>query len=221
MDNFFSPNYSAMSKIKVVIVEDDQEILQSLVQLLAADPDIVVTKTFLTAEAFITAFPDLWVDIVLMDIGLPGKNGIQAVAELKPKKPAVQYIMCTVYDDEEKIFNALCVGATGYLLKHTSTTEISDAIKSVSTGGSMMSSSIARKVVQSFQNRQMQDKNFETLTPRQWEILNFLDQGYRYKEIASKMNLSFETIRTYCRNIYEILHVHSRTDALNKVFPKR
>ncbi|MEO6107810.1 MAG: response regulator transcription factor, partial [Cyclobacteriaceae bacterium] len=125
-----------MSKIKVVIVEDDQEILQALVNLLASDPDIVVTKTFLNAESFISAFPDLWVDIVLMDIGLPHKNGIQTVAELKPKRPGVQLIMCTIYEDEEKIFNALCVGATGYLLKNTSPSEISDAIKIVNSGGS-------------------------------------------------------------------------------------
>lgn len=207
--------------IKVVIVEDDKEILQSLLTLLAADEDITVTKTFLNAESFIADFVRLHVDVVLMDIGLPNKNGIQAVAELKPKNPKVQFIMCTIYDDEEKIFNALCVGATGYLLKNTSPAEISEAIRTVYNGGSMMSATIARKVVQSFQNRKIQSRELEQLTPRQWEILNFLDQGYRYKEIADKMNLSFETIRTYCRNIYEVLQVHSRTDALNKVFPKK
>jgi len=206
--------------IKVVIVEDDHEILQSLLQLLAADPDIVVTKTFMSAEAFISSFSDLFMDVVLMDIGLPNKDGIQAVAEQKPKNLKVQYIMCTIYDDEEKIFNALCVGATGYLLKNTSPSEISEAIRTVYNGGSMMSASIARKVVQSFQNRKVQAKELENLSPRQWEILKYLDQGYRYKEIADKMNLSFETIRTYCRNIYEVLQVHSRTDALNKAFPK-
>lgn len=207
--------------IQIAIVEDDKEILQSLLSLLKEDNDLVVLKTFPDAESFISAFIDLNVDVVLMDIGLPGKNGIQAVAELKPKKPNVQFIMCTVYDDEEKIFNALCVGATGYMLKNTSRHELSDAIKTVHRGGSMMSATIARKVVQSFQSRQAQASEIENLTPRQWEILNLLDQGYRYKEIADKMNLSFETIRTYCRNIYEALQVHSRTDALNKVFPKK
>jgi DNA-binding NarL/FixJ family response regulator len=207
--------------IQVAIVEDDREILQSLLNLLADDPDIMVTRTFINAELFIAAFPQLSMDVVLMDIGLPNKSGIQAVAEVKAKRPKVQYIMCTIYEDEEKIFNALCVGATGYLLKNTSTSELADAIKTVYQGGSMMSASIARKVVQSFQNRQVQSKELENLTARQWEILNFLDQGFRYKEIAEKMNLSFETIRTYCRNIYDILQVHSRTDALNKVFPKK
>lgn len=207
--------------IQVAIVEDDKEILHSLISLLSADKDIVITKTFLSAEAFISAFPDLQIDVVLMDIGLPHKNGIQAVAEMKPRRPKVQYVMCTIYDDDEKIFNALCVGATGYLLKNTSSLEIAEAIKTVYQGGSMMSATIARKVVQSFQNRKIQSKDLENLTPRQWEILNFLDQGYRYKEIAEKMHLSFETIRTYCRNIYDVLQVHSRTDALNKVFPKK
>jgi DNA-binding NarL/FixJ family response regulator len=207
--------------IQVAIVEDDKEILQSLLNLLSDDNDIMVTRTFPNAETFITAFPQLNMDVVLMDIGLPNKNGIQAVAELKSKRPKVQYIMCTIYEDEEKIFNALCVGATGYLLKNTSSSELADAIKTVYNGGSMMSASIARKVVQSFQNRKVQSKELENLTARQWEILNFLDQGFRYKEIAEKMNLSFETIRTYCRNIYDILQVHSRTDALNKVFPKK
>ncbi|HMK27415.1 MAG TPA: response regulator transcription factor [Chitinophagaceae bacterium] len=207
--------------IQIAIVEDDKEILQSLLNLLKEDTEVTVRKTFPDAESFTAAFTDLNVDVVLMDIGLPGKSGIQAVAQVKPKRPGVQYIMCTIYDDEEKIFNALCVGATGYILKNSSQAEISDAIRTVYKGGSMMSASIARKVVESFQNRRTQSAELENLTPRQWDILNYLDQGFRYKEIADKMNLSFETIRTYCRNIYEILQVHSRTDALNKVFPKK
>jgi DNA-binding NarL/FixJ family response regulator len=207
--------------IQVAIVEDDREITQSLLNLLKNDEDITVRKTFLDAESFTAAFTDLNVDVVLMDIGLPGKSGIQAVAEVKPKRPKVQYVMCTVYDDEEKVFNALCMGATGYILKNSSPGEISEAIKTVYHGGSMMSATIARKVVQSFQSRNIQSRELQSLTPRQWDILNHLDMGFRYKEIADRMNLSFETIKTYCRNIYEILEVHSRTDALNKVFPKK
>jgi DNA-binding NarL/FixJ family response regulator len=207
--------------IQVAIVEDDQEILQSFLNLLKDDAEISVVRTFPDAESFISAFSDLNVDVVLMDIMLPGKTGIQAIAELKPRRPKVQFLMCTIYDDEEKVFNALCVGATGYMLKNSSPAEISDAIKTVFHGGSMMSATIARKVVQSFHSRKVQSTEVENLTSRQWDILNYLDQGYRYKEIADKMNLSFETIRTYCRNIYEVLQVHSRTDALNKVFPKK
>lgn len=207
--------------IQVAIVEDDKEILESLITLLSSDNEIVLTDTFSDAEKIISSFLETQVDVVLMDISLPGKNGIQAVAELKPKRPNVQFIMCTIYDDEEKIFDALCVGATGYLLKNTTSNELVNAIKTVYNGGSMMSATIARKVVQSFQTKKVEADVVSMLTPRQWEILNLLDQGYRYKEIADKMNLSFETIRTYCRNIYEALHVHSRTDALNKVFQKR
>ena len=181
--------------IQIAIVEDDKEILQSLIQLLKSDPEISVVRSFTDAESFISSFSDLNADVVLMDIGLPGKSGIQAIAEVKPKKPKVQFVMCTVYDDEEKVFNALCAGATGYILKNSSPTEISDAIKTVYNGGSMMSASIARKVVQSFQNRKTLSTEIETLTARQWDILNYLDQGFRYKEIADKMNLSFEIKR--------------------------
>ena len=207
--------------IQIVLVEDDREIQESLLEILKHEKEFLVIKTFDDAESLINEFANLQVDIVLMDIGLPGKNGIQAVAELQPKRPGVQFIMCTIYDDEDKIFDALCVGATGYLLKNTSLAELSEAVRTVYHGGSMMSASIARKVVQSFQNRKIQSVEIQQLSARQWEILTLLDQGFRYKEIAGKMNLSFETIRTYCRNIYEILQVHSRTDALNKVFPKK
>ncbi|MBK7854467.1 MAG: response regulator transcription factor [Bacteroidetes bacterium] len=206
--------------IQLAIVEDDKEILQSLINLISEDKEIVVVNKFCNAEDLISNFTDLNADVVLMDIGLPGKNGIQAVAELKPKKPHVQFVMCTIYDDEQKVFDALCVGATGYILKNSSPSELSEAIKIVYRGGSMMSATIARKVVESFQKRKVQANEAANLSPKQWEILNYLDQGFRYKEIADKMNLSFETVRTYCRNIYDVLQVHSRTDALNKVFPK-
>jgi DNA-binding NarL/FixJ family response regulator len=207
--------------IQVAIVEDDKEILNSLVTLLKDDNEIVVIKTFPDAESFSDAFHNLNVDVVLMDIGLPGKNGIQAIAELKQKRPHIQYIVCTIYDDDEKVFQSLCVGATGYLVKNTTSGLLTDAVRSAFNGGSPMSASIARKVVESFQKRQKVANEVELLTSRQWEILTLLDQGFRYKEIADKLNLSFETIRTYCRNIYDVLQVHSKTDALNKVFPKK
>jgi len=206
--------------IQVAIVEDDLEISQSLASLVSSENDFVLVNTFRDAESFINVFMDLNVDVVLMDIGLPGQSGIQAVAKLKPRKPNVQFIMCTIFDDDEKVFQSLCMGATGYLVKNTTSDKLSDAIRTAFNGGSPMSAEIARKVVQSFQQRKVQSNEAELLTSRQWEILNLLDQGYRYKEIAGKLDLSFDTIRTYCRNIYDVLQVHSRTDALNKVFPK-
>ena len=207
--------------IQVAIVEDDIEISQSLVDLISLENDFTLVKSFQNAEEFIFSFMDLNVDVVLMDIGLPGQSGIQAVAKLKPRKPDVQFIMCTIFDDDEKVFQSLCMGATGYLVKNTTSDKLSDAIRTAYNGGSPMSAEIARKVVQSFQQRKVQTDEADLLTSRQWEILNLLDQGYRYKEIAGKLDLSFDTIRTYCRNIYEVLQVHSRTDALNKVFPKK
>jgi NarL family two-component system response regulator LiaR len=207
--------------IQVAIVEDDKEILESLVDLLKDDHEIIVIKTFPDAESFAKAFHHLNADVVLMDIGLPGKSGIQAIAELKQKRPGIQYIICTIYDDDEKVFQSLCVGATGYLVKNTTSDKLTDAVRTAFNGGSPMSAGIARKVVQSFQKRKVQSDEAEVLSPRQWEILNLLDQGFRYKEIADKLDLSFDTIRTYCRNIYDLLQVHSRTDALNKVFPKK
>jgi DNA-binding NarL/FixJ family response regulator len=207
--------------IQIAIVDDDAEITQALADLISRENDFVLVKTFPDAESFIQAYTDLNVDVVLMDIGLPGQSGIQAVARVKPRKPHVQFIMCTVFDDDEKIFQSLCMGATGYLVKNTTADILSDSIRTAFNGGSPMSASIARKVVESFQQRKVQTDEAEMLSPRQWEILTLLDQGFRYKEIADKLNLSFDTIRTYCRNIYDVLQVHSRTDALNKVFPKK
>jgi DNA-binding NarL/FixJ family response regulator len=207
--------------ISIAIIEDDNEIAQSLAELICKETDFVLVRTFADAESFIDDFMNLNVDVVLMDIGLPGQSGIQAVAKLKPRKPKVQFIMCTIFDDDEKLFQSLCMGATGYLLKNTTSDRLSEAIRTAYNGGSPMSASIARKVVQSFQQRKVQSDEADLLTSRQWEILNLLDQGFRYKEMADKLDLSFDTIRTYCRNIYEILEVHSRTDALNKVFPKK
>src|SRR5262245_45705947 len=132
--------------IQIAIVEDDLEISQSLAELISKENDFALVKSFPDAESFVDAFADLNVDVVLMDIGLPGQSGIQAVAKLKPRKPNVQFIMCTVFDDDEKIFQSLCMGATGYLVKNTTTDKLSDAIRTAFSGGSPMSASIARKV---------------------------------------------------------------------------
>src|SRR5437762_793006 len=152
--------------IQIAIVEDDLEICQSLEILVSREKDFALVKSFSDAEEFTHAFMDLNIDVVLMDIGLPGQNGIQAVAKLKPRKPNVQFIMCTVYDDDEKIFQSLCMGATGYLVKNTTSDILADAIRSAFNGGSPMSASIARKVVQSFQQRKVQSDEADLLTAR-------------------------------------------------------
>jgi DNA-binding NarL/FixJ family response regulator len=151
-----------------------------------------------------------------MDINLPGMNGVECVRLLKQKLPDTQVIMLTVYEDTENIFNALAAGATGYLLKRTSSAELLAAIKEVVEGGSPMTAHIARKVVQSFQKPVPAPSPTEELTPREKEVLDYLAQGFLYKEIADKIGISYETVRTHIRRIYEKLQVRTRTQAVAK-----
>ena len=206
--------------INVAIVEDDADIRQALEEIIAENPDLNCVAGFSTAEEFIDSFKFIHVDVVLMDIGLPGKDGITAVATMKPLKPKIQYLICTSYEEPEKTFQSLCAGATGYLLKNCSPEKLYEAIKEIYSGGSPMSPQIARMVVSSFNKKQKTNKEYESLTEREKEILLWLSKGLQYKEIASRLFLSIETIRTYIRHIYEKLQVHTRTEAINKVFPK-
>jgi DNA-binding NarL/FixJ family response regulator len=155
-----------------------------------------------------------------MDIHLPGISGIECVKQLKPVLPQTQFMMCTVYEDNENVFDSLCAGASGYLLKNNPPGKITDAIIDLYHGGSPMSSTIARKVINAFQPVFQKNKEAESLTKRELELLELLAKGYRYKEIADKLFISFETVRTHIHNIYEKLHVQSRIEAVNKVFPR-
>jgi len=205
--------------IKVAIVEDDEDIRHSLEEIISSSDEMNCVASFPNAEEFIESFKFISADVVLMDINLPGQDGIKTVAQLKPLKPKVQYLMCTSYEEPEKTFESLCAGATGYLLKSSTPEKLFDAVKEIYKGGSPMSPQIARLVVTSFNQKQKVSKEYESLTDREKEILQFLSKGFQYKEIADKLFLSVETIRTYVRHIYEKLQVHSRTEALNKVFP--
>jgi DNA-binding NarL/FixJ family response regulator len=171
------------------------------------------------AEQAISEVPSIAPHVVLMDIHLPGMNGIEAVRQLKAMCPSTQFIMSTVYEDDENIFESLKAGASGYLLKKTAPSRILDAIVEVHTGGSPMSGQIARKVIASFQQK---DSIEETplLTPKEKEILRQLARGLRYKEIADEMKISIETVRSHARHIYEKLQVQSRTEALNKIYKR-
>ena len=151
-----------------------------------------------------------------MDINLPGMNGVECVRRLKELAPDSLVIMLTVYEDTENIFNALAAGASGYLLKRTPRAEVLDAIREVHRGGSPMTTHIARKVVQSFQQTGASSQPTESLSPREQEVLDCLSKGFLYKEIADKLGIGYETVHTYIRRIYEKLQVRTRTEAVAK-----
>ncbi len=169
-----------------------------------------------SAESALAALPNEKPNVVLTDINLPGMTGIECVRRLKPVLPDTQFVMVTVYEDADHIFNALAVGASGYLLKQTPRTDLLAALKEVHAGGSPMSSNIARKVVQSFRRPDMQQHPSHDLSPREREVLELLARGYLYKEIADSLQISVPTVNTYIRRIYEKLHVRSRAQAVAK-----
>ena len=209
-----------MSVINVAIVEDDALILQSIKNCIESNDDMFCCGACSSAEELIESFHDMDVHVVIMDITLPGQSGIHCVLKLKQSKPDVQFLMCTAHSDNDKVFDSLCAGATGYILKSTSPETLAESIREIHRGGSPMSSEIARKVVNSFPFKNHNQSLLDTLTTREKEILLALSKGYQYKEIADQLMISVETVRTYVRKIYEKLHVHSRTEAINKLFPK-
>jgi DNA-binding NarL/FixJ family response regulator len=211
---------SSSSTISVSIVEDDPEVRDSLARLISRSPGYRCVSEHPSAEDALQDIPKINPDVTLMDINLPGLNGVECVRRLKPMLPATQIIMLTVYQNTENIFNALAAGATGYLLKQTPPDELLTAIKEVHGGGSPMSSHIARKIVQSFQQPAAVAREAETLSPREAEVLDLLAKGFLYKEIADTMKVTYATVHTHIRHIYEKLHVRSRTEAVAKHLSK-
>lgn len=208
------------NKINVAIVEDIDDIRDAMRALINGSRGFECVHVFADAEEALQNMPSKKIDVVLMDIGLPGMNGIECMKRLKPEMPKTQFMMCTVYDDDDHIFNALKSGASGYILKRTSPAQIIEAIRDLYEGGSPMSSEIARRVVKSMQKSNTQSKAPEILTPRETEILDYLAKGFLYKEIAHELHISKETVKKHIHNIYDKLHVQNRTEALNKVFPR-
>jgi len=206
------------NKIKVAIVEDSNDIRESLHVLINGSMGFECNHVYPDAETALIGLPAAEIDVVLMDIHLPGKSGIECVELLKDKMPNTQFMMCTVYEHEEAIFSALEAGATGYLLKRTSPAQILEAIRDLHAGGSPMSSEIARMVVEAMHRRKKPTGLVETLTTREKEILEFLARGFLYKEIATELFISKETVKSHIHNIYDKLHVQTRTEALNKAY---
>ena len=206
--------------ITVSIVEDNHQLRATLARVISRADGFVCLGQHESAEAALEALPKERPDVVLMDINLPGINGVECVRQLKQILPKTQVMMLTVYEDTENIFNALAAGASGYMLKRTPRDELLAAIRDVNQGGSPMTTHIARKVVQSFQKTNATAHPTENLSQREQEVLDYLSQGFLYKEIAEKMGISYETVHTYIRRIYEKLQVRTRTEAVAK-FLKR
>lgn len=202
--------------IKVALVDDDEGIRSSLAALIRRDPALQLAGDYSNAEAALKGIPRRPPDVVLMDINLPGMTGVECVRQLKDIMPEVQVLMLTVYEDSDSLFNSLKAGASGYLLKRTASAKLMEAIRDVHEGGSPMTPHIARRLVQFFGRPAGGDSTVARLTPGEREFLEHLASGYAYKEMAERMNISIDTVRSYVRTVYEKLHVHSRTEAVVK-----
>ncbi len=202
--------------ISVSIVDDETDLRKSIATFVGGSPGFRCISTYGSAEAALKGLPADKPDVVLMDIHMAGMNGIECVQRLKDLMPDSQIVMLTVYEDTDQIFKALAAGASGYLLKRLTPAKLLEAIREVHAGGSPMSSSIARKVVASFQMAEPSPDKKPHLSPREEAVLQHLAKGLTYKQIAQQLDISIDTVRTHLRRIYESLHVQSRTQAVAK-----
>jgi DNA-binding NarL/FixJ family response regulator len=211
--------------ISLAIIEDLDEVRDGLKNFLALSTEFQVLESFKTAEDALAAWPRCQPDIFIVDINLPGMNGIEFVRKAAGVEGRTQFMMFTVYENDEKVFEALKAGASGYLLKNTGLVHIIEALKELYQGGSPMSSAIARKLVRALQEPGGKERNQPThwdpaLSPRENEILQLLARGLLYKEISDQLHISTSTVRQHIHRIYEKLHVQNRTEAINKTFKK-
>jgi DNA-binding NarL/FixJ family response regulator len=207
--------------ISVAIVEDVRGTRENLMELLKRSSGMKCVGAFSSGEDAVRDLPALAPEVVLMDINLPGMNGVQCTSKLKALLPKTQILMLTAYENSDLIFESLRSGASGYLMKNTEPGEIIHAIEQVMAGGSPMSMQIARKVVGHFQEIKKPSREFEKLTPRETEILAHLAKGFQYKEIAEQLHISLHTVRGHLHEVYEKLHVQSRSEAIIKFLGKK
>jgi DNA-binding NarL/FixJ family response regulator len=205
--------------ISVIVAEDLLEIRNSLVKLLQEQKDILFLSAFGNAEDAAPEIIHAQPDIVIMDINMPGISGIECIRKIKDDCPGTQFMIFTIYENDEKVFDALAAGASGYLLKKTPSEKIIEAVKELHHGGSPMSSQIARKVLGHFKETKKQ--GHDDLTSKENEVLLLLSKGFLYKEIASQLSITVGTVTQHIHRIYEKLHVANRTEAINKVFGKK
>jgi DNA-binding NarL/FixJ family response regulator len=206
--------------ISIAIVEDLDVVRNGLKDFISLSTDFLVIGSFKTGEDALLKLPEIRPDIVIMDINLPGMNGIECIRQVKGKSPNTQFMMFTVYENDDKVFEALKAGASGYLLKNTGLLQIAESVKELHEGGSPMSANIARKMVNLFRDTDKKTPFLDLLSNREKEILQLLAKGLLYKEIAEQLNITTGTVRIHIHKIYEKLHVQNRTEAINKAFGK-
>ena len=208
--------------ISIAIVEDLDVVRNGLKDFISLSTDFLVVGSYKSGEEALQKLPDSKPDIVIMDINLPGMNGIECIRQVKDKSPGTQFMMFTVYENDDKVFEALKAGASGYLLKNTGLLQIAESVKELHEGGSPMSANIARKMVNLVRGDSDKKTPFlDLLSPREKEILQLLAKGLLYKEIAEQLNITTGTVRIHIHKIYEKLHVQNRTEAINKAFGKQ
>ncbi len=212
-----------MANIAVTIVEDHADLRNGLQLILNTTPGYSCVGSYESCEALLEALEegDLEPQVILMDIGLPGMSGIEGVRHVKALRPDTEILMLTIYEDDANVFQAVCAGAAGYLLKKAGPVEILQAIQQVVSGGVPMTPEIARKVLDMFRDFAPKPVECEDLTPREKEVLKALVEGLDYKQIAQKYFISLDTVRNHLRHIYEKLHVHSKSEAVAKALKQR
>jgi DNA-binding NarL/FixJ family response regulator len=209
-----------MDPITVSIVEDLNEVREALQRLINQSENFCLVEDFNNAEQAEKNIPLHPPDIVIMDINLPGMSGIECINRIKEKCPDTQFMMFTIYEDDEKVFEALKAGAHGYLLKKTPKEKLLEALEELHNGGSPMTTNIARKVIEAFEKKNQPSEELNTLTNKEKQILDLLAKGFLYKEIAIQLHSTRNTVKQHIHHIYEKLHVQNRTEAINKVFPR-
>lgn len=207
--------------IRISIVDDDDRVRAQLARAIARFPGCQFHTQFSSGAEAIAALPKNPPDVTLMDMAMPEMDGVECIRQLKPKLPRVEFLMLTICEDTESVFKALAAGASGYVLKRATREELRQAIFQVRAGGSPMTSHIARLVVQSFRRPDPPEGTGAALSPREQEVLDLLSQGHLYKEIASSLGISYETVHNHIRRIYEKLQVRSRSQAVAKYFGNR
>lgn len=209
------------SMIKVIIYEDDYVFRETLCILVSATEAYELKGAFESCDHIADHLKKLQPDVILMDIHMPGIGGLEGLRIVRGVAPSTQVIMCTVFDDDENIFKAICNGANGYLLKKSPPSKIMEAIKEAHEGGAPITSSVARKILELFPKTPARSAEIDKLAKREQEILQLLMKGFSYKMIAAELTISVETVRTHIKRIYEKLHVHSAQEAIAKIFPDR